>query len=46
MSDNIKHQVGFRVQKYGTATEQEYHFVNTFADETATEDVGVRYVKF
>lgn len=45
MSDNIKHKISFRVQKYGSAIEQELDFVDVFTEETATADVGVRYIK-
>lgn len=46
MSNNVQHQVGFKVQKYGSKVEREKDFINTFSDETATSDVGARYVKF
>jgi len=46
MSNNPLHTLEFRVQKYGTVVDQKKDFINTFTDETATADVGVRYKEF
>lgn len=42
-SNNTIHNLGFRVEKYGSKAEVNKDYVDVFAEETAEDTVGERY---